>query len=133
MKIAPCSMRFKGLVSMMFLALTMVGCSKNIYNTSTIQQLEKEAYFAKMAETKNPYVLDVRTKMEHNKEHIDGAVSMSILNSFYEKVELLDTTRTVFLYCETAHRSPFATMKLKQVGFTKIYDLKGGYITLREK
>ena len=86
-----------------------------------------------MAETENPYVLDIRTRMEYNRGHVEGSQSMSVIgNSFDEKIELLDTTRTVFVYCETAHRSPFATMKLKRMGFTRIYDLKGGYMTLRE-
>jgi len=126
-------MRFKSLMSFATLMLTMVGRNKNIYNSPTIQQLPKEVYLAKMAETENPYVLDIRTRMEYNRGHVEGSQSMSVIgNSFDEKIELLDTTRTVFVYCETAHRSPFATMKLKRMGFTRIYDLKGGYMTLRE-
>lgn len=125
-------MRLKGLISCTMLMLTMVGCNKNIYNSPTIQQLPKEVYLAKIAATANPYVLDIRTRMEYNRGHVEGAQSMSVIwNGFDEKIELLDTTRTVFVYCETAHRSPFATIKLKRVGFTRIYDLKGGYQTLR--
>ncbi|MEM7039694.1 MAG: rhodanese-like domain-containing protein, partial [Bacteroidota bacterium] len=33
----------------------------------------------------------------------------------------------VFIYCETAHRSPVAAKKLHRVGIRPVYDLKGGF------
>lgn len=113
---------------------SLVGCNKNIYTTSTIIQLPKDQYLALMDSLENPYILDIRTGLEYKQGHIDGAKSMSFLNSeFAWRIADLDTTRPVFLYCETAHRSPFATKQLKKAGFTQIYDLEGGYSTLRAK
>lgn len=121
-------------IPLVLVTLLASSCNKDIFDSATIRQLPKEEYLQKIKETPNAYILDVRTRMEYNKEHIEGAQSMSLIgSSFDEKIELLDTTRTVFLYCETAHRSPIATMKLKRVGFTKIYDLKNGYQTLRSE
>ncbi|MCF8277399.1 MAG: rhodanese-like domain-containing protein [Flavobacteriales bacterium] len=123
---------FIQLVAVIWL-IAFSGCNKLIYNSPTVQQLPKEAYLAKLREVDKAYVLDIRTRMEYKRGHIEGAESMSVIGSgFDEKIELLDTTRTVFVYCETAHRSPIATMKLKRVGFTRIYDLEGGYSVLRE-
>ena len=115
------------------LALSGFGCNRSIYDSSTICQLDKENYLSKLEESDDAYILDVRTKKEYNNGHIDGAQSMSILSSFGKQIELLDSSKTVFIYCEAAHRSPFATMKLKRIGFTRIYDLKGGYSVLRTK
>lgn len=110
----------------------LASCHDRIYSSDSITQLPKEDYLRMMALDPNAYVIDVRTRFEYNKEHLPRAQSLSLVGSnFDEKIELLDTTKAVFIYCETAHRSPFATMKLKRVGFTRIYDLKGGYSTLR--
>ena len=87
-----------------------------------------------MDSLENPYLLDIITGMEYKYGHVEDAKIMSFLNSeFSWPIADLDTTRPLFLYRETAHRSPFATKKLKKVGFTQIYDLEGGYSTLREK
>jgi len=118
--------------SILFSTLVLFGCNENIYSTHSITQLPKDEYLRMLAADTNAYVIDVRTKFEYNKEHLPRAQSLSLVGSnFDERIELLDTTKAVFIYCETAHRSPFATMKLKRVGFTRIYDLKGGYSTLR--
>lgn len=111
----------------------MFGCNRRIFNSPTIRQLPKEEYLAKLAETDNVYIIDVRTRMEYDKGHLEGAESISIIDSFKKRAAVLDTNRTVFVYCETAHRSPFATIKLKKLGFKRIYDLEGGYSVLRKK
>ncbi|MCF8259070.1 MAG: rhodanese-like domain-containing protein [Flavobacteriales bacterium] len=124
-------MRTTVLLAMM--PLMLWGCGAGIYSTATICQLPKEEYMAKLRATPNAYLFDVRTRMEYNEDHIAGAQSLSLVGaSIDEQIELLDTSRAVFIYCETAHRSPLVTMKLKRVGFTRIYDLKGGFGTLRE-
>jgi rhodanese-related sulfurtransferase len=38
----------------------------------------------------------------------------------------------VFIYCETAHRSPMAARKLRRIGFVEITDLKKGYKPYRK-
>ncbi len=87
-----------------------------------------------MKSVEAPYILDVRTGLEYKKEHIEGALSFSFLNTDFDwKIADLDTSRPVFIYCETAHRSPFAAKRLKKAGFQNVYDLKGGYSTLREE
>ncbi|MDP6909379.1 MAG: rhodanese-like domain-containing protein, partial [Flavobacteriales bacterium] len=101
--------------------------------THTIRQLPKDEYLTKLLAAENHYLLDIRTEKEYERGHLDGAENFNLLRaSFGKQVAALDTTRVVFLYCETAHRSPFAAKKLKRVGFTRIYDLEGGYSSLRE-
>lgn len=119
-------------VSLAFCAVT--GCNKHIYNSTTIKQLPKNEYFALMDSLVEPYILDIRTGLEYKRGHVEGARNISFLSSeFGWHIADLDTSRPVFLYCETAHRSPFATKQLKKAGFTQIYDLEGGYSTLRAK
>lgn len=105
---------------------------KRIYSTHTIRQLNKKEYLAKLDSCSGSCLLiDVRTGHEYRKAHLPNAVNISYLSgNFYRQVKTLDTAKAVFIYCQTAHRSPLATKKLKKAGFKKIYDLEGGYSTL---
>ncbi len=127
-------MKIFQLLLVVVLCVALFGCNKNIYNTATIRQLPKDEYMTTLHAEPNPYILDIRTGKEYERGHIEGAENYNLLqSSFGKKIAELDTGRTVFLYCETAHRSPFATQKLKKIGFTRIYDLEGGYSKLREE
>ena len=105
-------------------------CSINkTFNGNNIAQLSPVDYQAKLqdiSETER-YIIDVRTPMEYKGGFIEGAQNISYIGTgFSNKIAQLDTTKMVFLYCQTAHRSPLATKKLMKHGFTNIYDLAGG-------
>ena len=108
------------------------GCAKSIYQYDTVEQLPPEEYLTRLDAEEDAYLLDIRTGMEYKKNHIEGAEHANFLSfSFGKKIAPLDTTRTVFIYCETAHRSPYVAKKLWKRGFRKIIDLEGGYRALR--
>ena len=110
-----------------------LSCTPNkIFLDEGVDQLEAESYFEKLSKTEHSYIMDIRTPLEYNKGHIEGAINISYIGfSFSNRVRELDKNKTIFIYCQTAHRSPFAAKKLKSLGFTKIIDLKGGYKTLK--
>ena len=111
---------------LLFTALVLTACSKkNIYNSETITQLELNDYINKIKTSDNFIIIDVRTAPEFEKGHYPTAININLIQSkkFQQEIEKLDISKTIFLYCETAHRSPFATNYLKKAGFTKIYDL----------
>lgn len=105
---------------------------KNIFNSETIKQLPLEEYVNKIKTTDNSIIIDVRTPAEYNKSHYPNAINVDLLKQFKKDTKELDNTKTVFIYCETAHRSPYAAKFLKQNGFTKIYDLEKGYSQVRK-
>ena len=106
---------------------------KSIYRKENVSQLPPEQYFEKMKNTPSFQILDVRTKMEYKKQHLDNAFSASLLSfRFKKKVKHLDRGTPVFIYCETAHRSPIAARKLRRMGFVDITDLKKGYKPYRK-
>lgn len=117
----------------MVIVLVLASCNHNVYDGINVRQVPKEEYLALIDSLGNEYIIDVRTKLEFNREHIPNARSISFLNTDFDwKIADLDTTRPVFIYCETAHRSPFAAKQLKKAGFKTIIDLQGGYSTIRE-
>ena len=102
-----------------------------IFNSNTIKQLDKDVYLQLIEEKKEALVIDLRTPFEYNMSHHPRAININYLMRFKEKISKLDTNKPVFICCETAHRSPYATLQLKEVGFTEIYDLKKGYSQIR--
>jgi rhodanese-related sulfurtransferase len=109
--------------------LANYGCFSVRSNTNfTYQQLEPLEYAAALKNSSDYYLIDVRTRNEYDKSHIDKAVNYSILAFHFRRdVRALDRNKPVFVYCQTCHRSPLAARKLKRMGFRTTFDLKGGY------
>ena len=104
-----------------------------IFNTDTIKQLESIDFLAKLKENPEAIYIDIRTAIEYKLGHHPRSINIDFLWGFEEQISKIDHTKTIFLNCETAHRSPYAVYLLKKMGFTKIYDLKGGFMKIRSK
>lgn len=75
-------------------------------------------------------LIDVRTPEEFEAGHIPKAININVLNpeDFQSQVECLDPEKPVYLYCKLGGRSKRAAKELEQMGFTQLYDLRGGYL-----
>jgi len=103
------------------------GCQAS-KNSEVYTELPPQRYHQLLAEKQDPYIIDVRTAVEHQRGHIRHARNISYLSfSFKKRAARLDTARPAFIYCHTAHRSPFAARILHRLGFREIYDLQGGF------
>lgn len=119
---------FLSLFSIFILQLTACFTVKSNDHFS-YQKISPTEYSTLLNDSSNYYLIDVRTKGEFKKSHINNAINHSFLNFHFGKdVKNLDRSKLVFLYCQTCHRSPFAARTLKRKGFRKVYDLKGGYV-----
>lgn len=78
----------------------------------------------------NIQLIDVRTPEEFEAGHIPKAININVLNpeDFQSQVECLDPEKPVYLYCKLGGRSKRAAKELEQIGFTQLYDLRGGYL-----
>lgn len=88
------------------------------------------AAFKEAISSKKVTLLDVRTAQEFKQGHITGAKNLDYFNqaNFKSTVEKLDRTTPVYLYCRSGNRSNNAARLLDGMGFTKIIDLKRGYM-----
>lgn len=86
--------------------------------------------FKKEITKKGIQLVDVRTSQEYNEGHIKNAVNLDIFNrnAFTTYFKTLDKEQPIYLYCRSGSRSKSASKLLVELGFKKIYDLKGGYL-----
>lgn len=75
--------------------------------------------------------LDVRTGIEFETiGHIPGFIHVNIGATHFKDSVLnyFDRDRPIMVTCFSGHRSSDAVVKLKEMGFRNIYELKGGII-----
>jgi len=93
------------------------------------QLLEYQSYKSHIENT-SVQLFDVRTPEEYDLGHIKGAVNIDFKNEeiFYRSFEKLDKSKPVYLYCRSGNRSKKSADILIELGFSKVYDLNGGFI-----
>lgn len=78
--------------------------------------------------TAKPQILDVRTPEEVAAGSIAGATVIDIYDpAFMDKVKALDKNQPTIVYCKVGGRSAQACTLMSEAGFTKLYNLTGGY------
>ncbi|MCC6182962.1 MAG: rhodanese-like domain-containing protein [Bacteroidia bacterium] len=115
------------LVIIIFLTL---GCNNWKHSTNFSYHELNYIEFEKQLKLDSNYLLiDVRTPREYLKGHIKNAINMSYFHSWFtDSIQKLDKSKTIYMYCQTQHRSPLASKKMKKMGFKKIVDLQGGFV-----
>jgi phage shock protein E len=113
--------------------MILMSCQKKESETTSTQEnqnvieLLSTDIFASHIKNENIQLIDVRTKTEFDQGHIKNAKHFHIYSkSFQDSVLTLDKNKPVYLYCKAGSRSEEASLELQKLGFTKIYDLKGG-------
>lgn len=77
-------------------------------------------------------ILDVRTPGEFARGYIRGAVNIDFWSQgFVDSVSKLDRKVIYLVYCASGVRSAGAMKKMRQLGFEKIYNMKGGMFSWR--
>lgn len=79
-------------------------------------------------------LVDVRTADEYEVSHLKNAQNICVTSTdFKEKVAGLDKEKPVYVYCKKGGRSAKAAIILKEMGFTKVYDLQGGLTSWQQE
>ena len=81
--------------------------------------------WGQVVKLENIYVLDVRTIEEYKYSHIEGAKNIPV-DELRNRLNELDNTKKIYVYCHTGLRSYIACRILNQNGF-KTQNITGGY------
>jgi rhodanese-related sulfurtransferase len=71
-------------------------------------------------------MLDTRSGKEYKEGHIPGAIHIE-LSEVGNKAKKLRKDKDLVVYCQNGNRSIWAIKRLMGMGFTSLYNLKGGY------
>jgi rhodanese-related sulfurtransferase len=106
-------------------AMVLTSCEKE--DKGDIQVITSEE-MQTLLELEDVQFVDVRSEEERKKSgYIEGSQNIDFNSpTFDEDINKLDKSKPVILYCKTGGRSAKCAQKLKDAGFVKIYDLKGG-------
>ena len=95
--------------------------------TPGYQDIGIAEFKAKMSEP-GIVLLDVRTPEETAKGKIEGAMELDFrAENFATEVGKLDKNKTYLIYCRSGNRSGKTCKLMSEQGFTKLYNLEGGY------
>ena len=71
--------------------------------------------------------LDVRTSGEFMSGHIENAINIDVeAMNFDSEIEKLDKSATYAVYCRSGRRSQIAVDRMKDAGFTNLFNLNAG-------
>lgn len=112
----------------LFLFFTLTFSCSSPKSSPSTEDITVSQAKAMLEENKNLLVLDVRTPQEWAEGTIPNAIKINFYdNDFGDKINLLDSTKEVLVYCKKGGRSAKATAQLEEAGFNTIYNLTGGF------
>lgn len=83
--------------------------------------------FEKKLSTPGVQLVDVRTPGEFAEGHLANASNIDYRGGeLQQKAAKLDKKRPVLVYCHSGKRSAASAAELQAMGFTEVYNLKGG-------
>jgi rhodanese-related sulfurtransferase len=100
-----------------------------------IPELSAEEVKQRLEEPDRDWVLiDVREQDEYRSGHLPGAIGCGRGILEYHIEELVpETDREIVLYCRGGHRSALSADSLREMGYTRVYSMRGGFREWAEK
>ncbi|WP_346318998.1 rhodanese-like domain-containing protein [Chitinophaga sp. YIM B06452] len=79
-------------------------------------------------------VLDVRTAKEFNTGHLPDALQADFTKKeeFYRRLQSVDKTKPVYIYCLSGGRSTAAAKWMRENGYKKVIELNGGTMAWKQ-
>lgn len=109
----------------MFLMVALFSCGTGEAQKSV--SLGPQEFEKQLATEGERNLLDVRTPGEFGERHLAGALNIDYNGADFDaRIEKLDKTQPVYVYCLSGGRSAAAAQTLTDIGFTKVYEMKGG-------
>lgn len=109
----------------MFLMVALFSCGTGEAQKSV--SLGPQEFEKQLATEGERILLDVRTLGEFGERHLAGALNIDYNGADFDaRIEKLDKTQPVYVYCLSGGRSAAAAQTLTDIGFTRVYEMKGG-------
>jgi thioredoxin 1 len=112
----------KNIHNILFVIFWVLACT-----ASTAQRVGADTFEQKLKDSPQAQLIDVRTAEEYAVGHLKNAQNINLRSAdFEQKIQTLDKSKPVFVYCLAGARSKTAADLLAKNGFTQIVDMEGG-------
>ncbi|HKK76669.1 MAG TPA: rhodanese-like domain-containing protein [Saprospiraceae bacterium] len=122
----------------LFLLVAGASCQQQGGNApgdpATVEVISVEN-FAQDIAAEGIQVVDVRTQEEVDQGTITGAMHIDFFADDFQAQleEKLDKEKPVYVFCRSGNRSNKAANMMADMGFTKVYDMDGGWVAWSKK
>ncbi len=96
--------------------------------SNVMEGIYEITHWDEIAKNKDLAIIDVRTPVEFNMGHVDGAVNIPV-EQLRQRLNEVPRDKQVAVYCQVGIRGYQAYRILKQNGFDNVKDVNGGYKT----
>jgi phage shock protein E len=104
---------------------------KSLFKNDAYESLAAQAFLNKAKTTPGAILLDVRTPAEVAAGKLPNAINIDFQSpNFTAQVGKLDKETSYFVYCRSGVRSANACRKMHEMGFSKLTNLSGGYLSV---
>jgi rhodanese-related sulfurtransferase len=116
------------------LFLGFLSCKGQEKKADTFIDVNVEA-FQKMIGKNGSQLIDVRTPREYGYGHLKDALLINFMEDDFTNKAFkgLDKSKPVLIYCASGGRSAKSAKLYKEAGFTKVYNLLGGFRAWKAK
>ena len=98
------------------------------------QTVSADTFATQLKQSAQAQLIDVRTPDEFADGHLPNAVNINSLRpDFSQAISQLDKSKPVFVYCMSGGRSKGAVETLRELGYTDVHELRGGYLKWASK
>ncbi len=105
---------------------------KSLLRNNAYENLTATSFLENLRNTPDAMLLDVRTPVEVAAGQLEGAVNIDFKNpNFTALIGKLDKEKAYFVYCRSGVRSANACQKMHEMGFEKLVNLAGGYLSVK--
>lgn len=94
--------------------------------------LDCDVFFKEVYENGKSKLFDLRGSEEFNKERLVDAILVDTKEKFLVYLNDIDKNTKIFLYCEKGKRSIECSQWLRDLGYTNVFQLKGGFINWKK-
>lgn len=122
---------FPILSTLIIALLSFTACQSNTNQpaqNTTDGKVSISIFKTKLSTVSAPQLIDVRTPEEFNNGTLTGAINMNYrAENIDNQLNTLDKSKPVFIFCQSGGRSGKCYKKMKNLGFSEVYDMEGGY------
>ena len=104
---------------------------QNLAAETVLKTVSADEFFAELDRLESEgdaVVIDVRTPEEYASGHAGDALNIDFYDQdFRQSLDALHKESAYFIYCRSGSRSGRTLSLMKDLGFTRVYDLAGGW------